>query len=92
MTDVCISAKTGKVTVVSGEGAAYAAVTPEMVKAEARRRILNIAPEWQQLNAIREGEFAMFVKIDAIRSASDALEAMMPIPPDYQSDTYWISE
>lgn len=59
------------------------------VKAEARRRILAFAPEWKQLNAIREGDSELFAKLDAIRAASDALEAMEPIPENYKDNEHW---
>lgn len=50
------------------------------IKAEAARRILEVAPIWQQLNDMREptpeGE-ARFAAIDAIRAQSNADEALM---------------
>lgn len=48
------------------------------VKAEAKRRIVKVAPIWRQINDMRftspEGE-ARFAQIDAIRAASDEIEA-----------------
>ncbi len=32
---------------------------------------------------------AAFDAINVLRAASDRLEAMRPIPPDYQSDQHW---
>jgi hypothetical protein len=56
-----------------------------LVKAEAATRILAIAPLWRQLNDARDLAFsagatrvaieARFAAIDAVRAASDALEA-----------------
>lgn len=63
--------------------------TARDVKREARRRILSFAPDWKQLNAIREGDSELFAKLDAIRAASDAIEAMDPIPDDYNDDERW---
>ena len=54
--------------------------TVNYVKAEAARRIKAFAPLWRQLNAMREGDTALFEQIDAIRAASDKLEALDPIP------------
>lgn len=88
MTEVLIDVVTGQRAVIN-DGLKRAPVTPEMVKAEARRRILAIAPEWQQLNAIRAGETQMFERIDAIRAASDLIEEMQPIPADYRDDKHW---
>lgn len=64
-------------------------ITAFDVKAEARRRILAFAPEWKQLNAIREGDSDLFAALDAIRAASDVIEAMDPIPLDFADDAYW---
>lgn len=69
-----------------------AAVPATDVKLEARRRILARYPEWKQLNIIRAGgdDLAkMTAWIDAMRAASDALEAMSPIPADYADDSHW---
>jgi hypothetical protein len=57
---------------------ALRAATIEKVKAQASRRILAISPLWQQMNDLRlptdDGD-ARFARIDAIRHASDAIEA-----------------
>ena len=46
------------------------------VKAQAAARILAVAPEWKQLNLIRDGDpDGLFPQIDAIRAASNILEA-----------------
>lgn len=84
-----IDLKTGAVTVQDDPSWTPPPITAGDVKAEARRRILAIAPEWRQLNAIRENETAIFESIDAIRAASDTIEAMDPIPSDYTADKYW---
>lgn len=68
------------------------AVTPEMVKAECQRRIEARYPLWKQLNLAEEGGAAraeMRAFIDALRSASDRIEARSPIPPDYAADHHW---
>lgn len=65
-------------------------VLVEHVKAEAARRIDTRYPLWRQLNIQRAGgSAAMDAFIDGVRLASDALEAMSPIPPDYQQDYHW---
>ncbi len=46
-------------------------------KAEAKRRIERISPWWRQVNDLREptsDSLARFTEIDAVRSASDAIE------------------
>ena len=68
------------------------AVSPAAVKAEAQRRILEAVPEWRQRNALAAGQAeaaAAWAPINAIRAASDALEAMDPIPADYAADHHW---
>lgn len=84
-----IDLKTGAVTVQDDPSWTPPPITAGDVKAEARRRILAFAPEWKQLNAIREGDSELFAKLDAIRAASDAIEAMDPIPDDYRDDKHW---
>jgi hypothetical protein len=62
------------------------------VKAEAARRIEERYPLWKQLNAIRSGGTGlatMTAFIDAIRAASNSLEAMKPIPHDFAADHHW---
>lgn len=82
------------------------------VKAEARRRILAVFPDWKQANMTargvelqdiwrRTGSWteqeqaeadalqAAWAWIKAVRSASDVLEAMSPIPGDYTDDKRW---
>jgi len=60
-----------------------------LIKKEASRRIESLAPIWKQLNAMREGDKTLFESIDAIRKASNDLEAMDPIPEDIRSDSWW---
>ena len=85
-------------------------VTGEMVKQEARRRILAIAPDWKQrnLNAeqaalLKKGQEnwdademarwsaaeAIWIQINAVRAASNTIEALSPIPDDYTDDKHW---
>ncbi|KRA44706.1 hypothetical protein [Devosia sp. Root635] len=67
-------------------------VTPAMVKAEARRRIEEAFPLWRQANILREGGPAvagMGEFIDAIRTRSDEIETLHPIPADYSAEHYW---
>ncbi|WP_395391511.1 hypothetical protein WBP07_12750 [Novosphingobium sp. BL-8A] len=69
------------------------------VKREASRRILNISPEWRQLNDLRapsDEANERFAAIDAVRAASNAIEAQIgdtsdDILPafDIASDTLW---
>ena len=85
--------------------------TVDQVKAEAARRVLEVAPEWRQRNlAARMAELflkgvqnwtaeeqaevdagqAVWDQIKCIRAASNALEAMTPIPSDYMTnEAYW---
>ena len=60
------------------------------IKAEAARRIETCYPLWKQINIAREGgaaaeEMARF--IDAIRAASNALEA--DPPADFTAEQHW---
>ncbi|MDF2797508.1 MAG: hypothetical protein K0R85_252 [Devosia sp.] len=67
-------------------------ITTTMVKAEAQRRIEAAYPLWRQLNITREGgeDLARMSRaIDAIRAASNRLEAREPIPPDFAADHHW---
>jgi hypothetical protein len=67
-------------------------VTADMVKAEANRRIEAVYPLWKQANVLRQGGPAvetMGAFIDAVRAASDALEAQVIIPADFAADHYW---
>ncbi|MCP2016840.1 hypothetical protein [Qipengyuania citrea] len=62
---------------------------------EARRRILAISPEWRQMNDIRQPSdagAARFAAIDAIRSASDRIEAALTDIADADLDQFQISE
>ena len=45
------------------------------IKAEAARRIAAVVPLHKQLNALREGSDPGWARIDAIRDASNAIEA-----------------
>ncbi len=65
-------------------------VTPQEVKAHAGR-ILSYT-DWVVVRAMDTGEPAdpaILAKRQAIRDASDALEAMDPIPADYRDPKYW---
>jgi hypothetical protein len=67
-------------------------ITPEQVKAQAWGRIMARYPDWKQLNLMREGGLAldtMSAFIDAVRAASNALEALNSIPIDFADDTHW---
>jgi len=59
------------------------------IKSEAGRRIEARYPLWKQINIMRSGDglAAMTAFIDAVRSASNALEATLP--SDYQADKHW---
>lgn len=62
------------------------------VKGEAARRIEERYPLWKQLNITRSGGTdleAMTAFIDAVRAASNSLEAAKPIPHDFISPNYW---
>lgn len=65
------------------------AATIAQVKAEAGRRIEASYPLWKQLTIMRSGDglAAMATFIDAVRAASNALEATLPT--DYQADAHW---
>jgi hypothetical protein len=65
-------------------------VEPRHVKAEAQRRIEGRYPVWKQMNALAAGgDPEMTAFINGIRTASNALEAMTPIPPNYADDRHW---
>lgn len=67
-------------------------VTADHVRAEAQRRIEAQWPLWRQMNTLRADTAsieAMGAEIDAIRAASNALEASSPIPADFTSDKHW---
>ena len=81
-----------------------------LVKIEAHRRIVQVVPEWKQLNLLArstelvkigeqnwtaaEREEVVLIesiwdKVKQLRAKSDELEAISPIPDDYQDDKYW---
>lgn len=85
-------------------------VTPKQVKAEAQRRIYELAPQHVQANVTARGiellykgkdnltpdeqaeadaGFALFEAVKGLRSASNALEQIDPIPLNYRDDKYW---
>lgn len=68
-------------------------IAPWAVNAEAQRRIESRYPIWRQMNILRSGDAvgieAMGRFIDAIRAASDVLDAMETVPADYVDDKYW---
>jgi hypothetical protein len=67
-------------------------VTADMVKAEAERRIVDRYPIWRQINIMDEGgdvRAQMRSFISQVRTASNRIEAMKPIPPDYAADQHW---
>ena len=64
--------------------------TADDVRAEANRRIEAVYPLYKQLNIVRTGNGAlatMSAFIDAIRVASNAMEASPPA--DYRDDSHW---
>lgn len=85
--------------------------SPELVKAEAKRRILASYPEWKQANMTARGVELMRIRmsrawtadeqseadalqaawdwIKGIRTKSNALEAMRPIPADFANEKWW---
>jgi len=87
--DGIVSGTVPKVVTAAEKAERRAAEVALAIKAEAKRRIESIAPLWRQINAMREGDTALFDKIDAIRAASDKLEAMDPIPDDITDDQWW---
>ena len=83
----------GMLAYLAGGGLIHPYIPPAAsvaeIKAEARRRILDRYPLWKQVNIIRSGDglAAMTAFIDAVRAASNALEATLP--SDYQADKHW---
>lgn len=70
--------------------AAPAAPTAALVKREAARRLA--FTDWMVLRATEGGTpvpDAVTAQRTAIRAASNALEAMEPIPADYGDDRWW---
>lgn len=67
-------------------------VMPAHVKAEASRRILDRFPLWKQLNIQADGgdpQAEMTEFISRIRSRSNEIEHLSPIPADFANDRYW---
>lgn len=65
----------------------------QAIKAEARRRIEEAWPIWRQINLQAEGGeafIAMRAEIDAIRTRSDEIEQMDPLPDDVSADELWL--
>lgn len=59
------------------------------VKAEARKRIDEVAPVWKQANALRKNpNDPIFSKIDAIREKSDLIEAHLATLTDAEAGAY----
>lgn len=84
----------GMLAYLAGGGLIHPYIPPAAsvaeIKAEARRRILDRYPTWRQLNLIRDGGAdldAMSAYVDAVRAASNALEASLP--SDYTADSRW---
>jgi hypothetical protein len=65
----------------------------DQVRAEAGRRITAQWPLWKQNNVLMAGDAAeiaaMRAAINAIREASNRLEAMDPVPDDFADDKHW---
>ncbi len=67
-------------------------LTPEMVKAECQRRIIAYTGGGDVIGSLAKQINAggtMQPEIDRLRSKSNEIEAMDPIPMDFRSDTYW---
>lgn len=63
------------------------------IKVEARRRIEDAWPIWRQINLQAEGGeafTAMRAEIDAIRTRSNEIELMDPLPADVTADDLWM--
>lgn len=63
-----------------------------LVKQHAQTLIVQRYPLWKQANIDRDGgkpQSEMVAFIDAIRAASNRIEAMDPIPADYTNSIYW---
>jgi|LUMV01.1.fsa_nt_gb hypothetical protein len=64
-----------------------------IIRAEARRRILLVSPEWRQMNDLREPSeegAARFIAIDAIRAASNKIEIQLADTPASELDDFQI--
>lgn len=65
------------------------------IRREAARRIQQVSPEWRQLNDLREPSEAgaiRFSKIDAIRSASDAIGELADRLPAADLDGFPVAD
>jgi hypothetical protein len=65
------------------------------IKREAERRIEAISPPWRQLNDLREPSdagAARFAAIDAVRAASDAIEAVLAKAPAAALDGFPVAD
>jgi hypothetical protein len=101
MTIKSINVTTGEVTERAPTAAELAAAQARQeaelakrvgyVKAEAARRLS--ATDWYVVRAMEQHGKQVPKEIEAhraaIRAASDALEAMKPVPADYPADKYW---
>ncbi|MEJ7933655.1 hypothetical protein WG907_05190 [Sphingobium sp. AN558] len=79
-----IASANGRPTLKARAAVDPRAVLLRRVKREAARRIGAVAPVWRQLNDQREPSAAgaaRFAAIDAIRAASDAIEATIAAAP-----------
>jgi hypothetical protein len=68
----------------------HAAKKTVEVKREANRRIEAIAPVWKQLNAVRAAKQndPLFAAVDALRAASDAIEARLVTMTDAEAGAF----
>jgi hypothetical protein len=68
----------------------HAAKKTAEVKREANRRIEAVAPVWKQLNAVRAAKpnDPLFAAVDAIRAASDAIEARLKGMTDAEAGAF----
>lgn len=67
-------------------------LTVDAVKTEAYRRINVVVPDWMIARAVWGGDpipEAVKAYAQAVREASDEIEAMDLIPADYADDGYW---
>lgn len=65
---------------------------PADVKAEAARRIESVLPMWMVARAVSGGgpiPAEASAQAEAIRKASNDIEAMRPIPFDFDNDKWW---
>lgn len=88
--DVRAEAQARMIALLGARDAAHLEILISNGSREAIRLIRKGAENWTPEEAIRAAQLeAIDAAIEAIRSASNAIEAMVPIPADFADNGYW---